>query len=394
MPILFLIVFIDLLGFGLVIPLLPFYGLHFGASTTAVTWLMGVYSFAQLFSSPLLGRLSDRIGRKPILLLGLACSAISYFWLAFADQLWMLFAARFFAGTGAGTIGAVFAYVADTTTPDKRAKGMGIIGAAFGLGFTLGPALGGLVSGHNPSMTQLGIPAFVAAGLSSLAFVLTIFLLKESLPDDARHAPAGPGRLEFARRIVSHRPVLFRLIAIGFIVTAAFAALESTFALWSHDTFDWGPRQIGLMFFYVGAVLTVIQGGLIHPLTKRFGETRLLIAASILLLLGMIGVPLVTSVPPLFVINLAFAGGMALFGPSSNSLISREAASDERGGILGVSQSTQSLARVIGPLVAGPLFTEFGRNAPYWVGAAAMAIAAIMAFGLLRHQPAEAGASS
>src|SRR5665213_3003564 len=146
MPILFLIVFIDLLGFGLVIPLLPFYGLHFGAGTTAVTWLLGVYSFAQLFSSPLLGRLSDRFGRKPILLLGLACSALSYLWLGLSDQLWMLFAARFFAGAGAGTVGAVFAYVADTTTPDKRAKGMGIIGAAFGLGFTLGPALGGLVS--------------------------------------------------------------------------------------------------------------------------------------------------------------------------------------------------------------------------------------------------------
>lgn len=281
MPILFLIVFIDLLGFGLVIPLLPFYGLHFGAGTTAVTWLLGVYSFAQLFSSPLLGRLSDRFGRKPILLLGLACSALSYVGLGFSDQLWMLFAARFFAGAGAGTIGAVFAYVTDTTTPDKRAKGMGIIGAAFGLGFTLGPALGGLVSGSNPSMSQLAIPAFIAAGLSTLAFFLTLFLLKESLPDAARHAPAGPGRLEFARRIVTHRPVLRRLIVIGFIVTGAFAALESTFALWSHETFDWGPRQIGLMFFYVGVILTVIQGGLIGPLTRRFGERRLLIAASI-----------------------------------------------------------------------------------------------------------------
>jgi DHA1 family tetracycline resistance protein-like MFS transporter len=392
MPILFLIVFIDLLGFGLVIPLLPFYGLHFGAGTTVVTWLLGVYSLAQLFSSPLLGRLSDRFGRKPILLLGLACSALSYLWLGLADQLWMLFAARFFAGAGAGTVGAVFAYVTDTTTPDKRAKGMGIIGAAFGLGFTLGPALGGVVSGSAPSMSQLAIPSFIAAALSTLAFFLTLFLLKESLPDEARHA-VRPSRLEFARRIISHRPVLRRLIVIGFIVTAAFAALESTFALWSHETFDWGPRQIGLMFFYVGAILTVIQGGLISPLTRRFGETRLLIAASILLFAGMIGIPFLTSVPPLAVINIAFAGGMALFGPSSNSLISREAAIDERGGVLGVSQSTQSLARVVGPLIAGPLFTEFGRNAPYWVAAAAMAIAAVMAFGLLRHAPAEAGAA-
>ena len=201
-------------------------------------------------------------------------------------------------------------------------------------------------------------------------------------------------RLAFARRIVSHRPVLLRLIVIGFIVTAAFAALESTFALWSHEAFDWGPRQIGLMFFYVGAILTIIQGLLISPLTKRFGETRLLIVAAILLFLGMIGIPFLTSVPPLAVINIAFAGGMALFGPSSNSLISREAGVDERGGILGVSQSTQSLARVVGPLIAGPLFTEFGRNAPYWAGAAAMALAVLLAFGLLRRTPAEAEASS
>jgi MFS transporter, DHA1 family, tetracycline resistance protein len=383
MPILFLIVFIDLLGFGLVIPLLPFYGLHFGAGSTAVTWLLGVFSFAQLFSSPVLGRLSDRFGRKPILLLGLACSAVSYLWLGLSDQLWMLFAARFFAGAGAGTIGAVFAYVTDTTPPERRAKGMGLIGAAFGLGFTLGPALGGLVSGSQPSMTQLGIPSFIAAGFSAIAFVLTLTVLKESLPPESRHA-ARPGRMEFARRIATDRPVLRRLILIAFITTSAFAALESTFALWSHETFDWGPRQIGLMFFYVGAVLTVIQGGLMGTLTRRFGETRLLTASAALLFLGMAAIPFIVSVPPLMVVNLALAGGMALFGPSSNSLISREATIEERGGILGFSQSTQSLARVIGPLVAGPLFTTFGRNAPYWAAAAAMAVVVVLAYALLK----------
>jgi MFS transporter, DHA1 family, tetracycline resistance protein len=392
MPILFLIVFIDLLGFGLVIPLLPFYGLHFGASTTAVIWLLGVFSLAQLISSPLLGRLSDRLGRKPILLLGLGCSVISYLWMGFADQLWMLFAARFFAGAGAGTIGAVFAYVTDTTTPERRARGMGIIGAAFGLGFTLGPALSLVISSH-PTARELAIPLFIAAGLSALAFVLAVIFLKESLPAESRHAPAGPGRIEFARRIVSHRPVLLRLIAIGFIVTGAFAALESTFTLWAREKLDWGPHEVAIMFIFVGALLSVIQGGLMGRLTKLFGETRLLIAASVLLFGGMLGVPFVWGLPALIPVNIMLAGGMALFGPSSNSLISREAGIAERGGVLGVSQSTQSLARVIGPLVAGPLFAEFGRNAPFWVAAAAMAIAAVMAFGLLRRTPAEAEAS-
>lgn len=392
MPILFLIVFIDLLGFGLVIPLLPFYGLHFGAGTTEVTWLLGVYSLAQLFSSPLLGRLSDKFGRKPILLLGLACSALSFLWLAMADELWMLFAARFFAGAGAGTVGAVFAYVTDTTTPDKRAKYMGLIGAAFGLGFTLGPALGGLATGSQPSMSQLGIPAYIACGFSTLAFVLTAFLLKESLPAESRNAPR-PRRMEFARRIVFARPVLRRLILLGFITTGAFAALETTFAIWAREALDWGPREVGLMFFYVGSILVVIQGGLIGPITRLFGETRLLIASAVMLFIGMAAIPFVHSLIPLLIVDIALAGGMALFGPMSNSLISREAAIDERGGVLGVSQSTQSLARVVGPLIAGPLFTEYGRNAPYWAAAAAMAIAALMSFALLRRAPAEAPAS-
>jgi DHA1 family tetracycline resistance protein-like MFS transporter len=232
-------------------------------------------------------------------------------------------------------------------------------------------------------MTQLGIPSFIAAGFSAIAFVLTLTVLKESLPPESRHA-ARPGRMEFARRIATDRPVLRRLILIAFITTSAFAALESTFALWSHETFDWGPRQIGLMFFYVGAVLTVIQGGLMGTLTRRFGETRLLTASAALLFLGMAAIPFIVSVPPLMVVNLALAGGMALFGPSSNSLISREATIEERGGILGFSQSTQSLARVIGPLVAGPLFTTFGRNAPYWAAAAAMAVVVVLAYALLK----------
>jgi len=393
MAVLFLIIFIDLLGFGLVIPLLPFYGLHFGAGTTAVVWLLGVFSLAQLVSAPILGRLSDRFGRKPILLLGLACSVVSYLWMGMAGSLWMLFAARFFAGAGAGTIGAVFAYVTDTTTPETRARGMGIIGAAFGLGFTLGPALS-LVISNEPSTSELAIPLFIAAGLSAVAFALALVFLKESLPPEARRAPAQPGRIEFARRIATGRPTLMRLIVIGFIMTAAFASLESTFTLWARETLRWGPHDVALMFIFVGLVLSGIQGGLIGRLTKLFGEMRLLAASAVLLLLGLLGIPFVHNLPPLVFINIALASGMALFGPSSNSLISREAAIDERGGVLGVSQSAQSLARVVGPLVAGPLYAAFGRNAPYWAAAAAMALAAWLAFGLLRRGLAAAGASS
>jgi MFS family permease len=389
MPILLLIVFIDLLGFGLVIPLLPFFGLHFGATTDEVTWLLGAYSLAQLISAPLLGRLSDRFGRRPVLLVGLACSVASYVWMGFSTELWMLFAARFLAGAGGGTIGTVFAYVTDVTTEDRRARGMGMVGAALGLGFTFGPALGGLLSSSSPENIKLLVPCMVAAGLSALALVLTAIMLRESLPAEARARRQRTRRLQFARQVL-HRPVLLRLILIAFITTTSFAILETIFALWAKSLFDWGPRQVGFFFLYVGLMLIFIQGGAIHPLAKRFGEARILMFAVSLLALGLLGMGLVGSVAELLVAAAALSIGMALFSPSSNSLISREATAGERGGVLGVSQSTQSLARVVGPLVSGPLFVAFGRSAPYFAGAAAMAVVVVLAVALLRVAPAEA----
>jgi MFS transporter, DHA1 family, tetracycline resistance protein len=252
MTVLFLIVFIDLVGFGVVIPLLPFYGLHFGASPAEVTWMMACYSLAQLVSSPLLGRLSDKVGRRPVLLVSLAASVASYLWLGLADALWMLFAARLLSGAGAGNIAAAQAYIADVTTPEKRAKGMGMIGAAFGLGFTIGPALGGLVAGSNPD--AVARPAFLAAGLSSVAFLITLARLKESLPAESRRAQDRPGRFALAKSAFG-RPVLGQLILLFFVSMCAFAGMEATFALWANKSFGWGPLQVGWLFFYIGLVL-------------------------------------------------------------------------------------------------------------------------------------------
>src|SRR5712692_10268285 len=179
MSVLFAIVLTDLIGFGIVIPLLPFYGEHFGASPLVVTLLMSAYSLLQLFGAPLWGRLSDRHGRRPILLVSLAGSVAGYLWLGFADALWMLFAARALQGACAGNIAAAQAYVADMTTPENRAKGMGMIGAAFGIGFIIGPALGGALAGSNPTSPDVSGPSFFAAALSALAFCATFVLLKE-----------------------------------------------------------------------------------------------------------------------------------------------------------------------------------------------------------------------
>ncbi len=194
MPTLFLIVFVDLVGFGLVIPLLPFYAVRFAASPQQVTLLVATYSLLQLVTAPFLGRLSDRIGRRPVLGFSMAVSAVAYLWLGHADALWMLFAARALAGACAGNIAAAQAYIADVTTPENRAKGMGLIGAAFGLGFIIGPALGGFLAGDDPATANLAAPAWVAAALSLIALCGVFFVLPESLPAGRRGRVRPNGR--------------------------------------------------------------------------------------------------------------------------------------------------------------------------------------------------------
>jgi DHA1 family tetracycline resistance protein-like MFS transporter len=392
MAILFLIVFIDLVGFGVIIPLLPFYGVHFGASAAEVTWMMACYSLAQFFFSPILGRVSDHVGRRPVLLVSLVASVVSYLWLGFADALWMLFAARLLGGAGAGNIAAAQAYITDVTPPESRAKAMGMIGAAFGLGFTIGPALGGLVAGSDPGAGGLSRPAFLAAGLSAIAFVIALARLRESRPPQARGDAARPSRVKVARDLFG-RPVLRQLIVLFFIGTSAFAAMETTYALWTNSAFGWGPKQVGLVFLYVGLVLVVVQGALIGRLSRRFGEARLVAAGSTLIALGLIGLPFALSLPRLMIVNTLLPLGMGLLNPSLTSLISKEAGADERGGVLGVSQSASSLARILGPAIAGPLFSAYGRDAPYYVAAAVMACVVGMALRLPRAEPSRGAAT-
>ena len=390
MAILFFIVFIDLLGFGIIIPQLPFYGVHFGASPTAVTLLMSCYSLAQFFMSPVLGRLSDRIGRRPVLLVSMICSCLAYLWLGFASALWMLFAARLLAGAGAGNISAAQAYITDVTSSEARAKGMGMIGVAFGLGFTIGPWLGGVVAGSNPTPQDLQRPAFLAAGLSALAFLLVIALLKESLPQIGAPA-ARANRWELARASMG-RPTLRLLILLFFAITAAFAGMETTFALWTKDAFGWGPAQVGWLFFFVGCVLIVVQGVLIGPLSRWLGEARLVLIGSAAIALGLGTITFASGLAILLLASACLAVGMGLLNPSINSLISRQAGIDERGGIMGVAQSGASLARVVGPAVAGPLFELLGRNAPYYAGAMVMLGVLGFALRLPRERAAPQGA--
>jgi DHA1 family tetracycline resistance protein-like MFS transporter len=384
MPTLFLIVFVDLVGFGLVIPLLPFYAVRLSASPQQVTFLLAIYSLMQLFTAPLWGRLSDRLGRRPVLMVSMVASVFAYFCIGSAGALWMLFAARALAGACAGNIAAAQAYIADVTKPEDRAKGMGLIGAAFGLGFIIGPALGGLLAGSDPATADVETPAWVAAALSFIALCGVFLLLPESLPADLRRVRGGSRSRIGVICGVLRRPVISRLILIFFLVIVAFAGMESTFALWAMAQFGWGPGQVGYVFAYVGVLSAILQGGLIGSLTRRFSEERLLASGLFLIGAGLLVIAAARNVPVFAVSVSALALGMGLTQPSLNSLISRRARREEQGEVMGVSQSVGSLSRVLGPIAAGFFFAEFGRNAAFLWGAVLGGIALLLALKLVR----------
>jgi len=304
--------------------------------------------------------------------------------------LWMVFAARAFAGICAGNIAAAQAYIADVTPPEKRARGMGMIGAAFGLGFIIGPVIGGLVAGNDLKTADLATPGFIAAGLSATALLGVLFLLRESLSTSSRGRETR-GRLA-ALTAALRQPMLGRLLAVFFLVILAFSGMETTFAWWAIDQFGWGPRPIGFVFFYVGLLSAAMQGGLIGPLTKRFGEERLMLGGLVLIGLGLLVLPFAREIPLLIVALTLLALGMGAMQPSLNSLISRRAAPERQGEVMGVAQSVGALSRVLGPIVAGALFSGLGRNSPFLWGALLVALALLTGWRLLNHlAPAEPG---
>ncbi|MDP6774538.1 MAG: MFS transporter [Rhodospirillales bacterium] len=389
MPILFLIVLIDLIGFGVIIPLLPFYAEYFRATPDVVTLVMATYSLAQLFSAPLWGSLSDRIGRRPVLLFSLGGATLSYVGLGFADELWILFAARAFGGAMAGNIAAAFAYVADVTTPENRAKGMGLVGAAFGLGFIAGPAIGGVLAGPDAANADFQSPAFAAAGLSFAAFAMAIFLLKESLAPELRRRTASGPRTRYWPFMIEtlRRPHLGLLIGVSFLATLVFAGKDATFAKRSEPQFGWGPEQNYYLIAFVGILIAAVQGGLIGPLVRRFGEERLILQGTVALALGLVIIPLSESLAPLVAAMVIAAYGFSVTTPSLNSLISLRVGATEQGGVLGVARAATTLSRVVGPVCAGVLFAVFGKEWPFFAGAAVMVGVLFLGLRILKTKP-------
>jgi len=386
----FLTVFIDLLGFGMVIPFLPGVARHLGASDLVASLTGSVYSLMQFLLVPVWGRLSDRVGRRPILLISIAATAAGMVLLGFANTLALLFAARIFTGAATANIAVAQAYIADVTPPEGRARGMGLIGLAFGLGFIFGPFFGGELA-RLPLYGRPGaLPAFAAAGLSLINLVMASVTLPESLPSErrgkVRSHRASPFDLGAFRKALA-TPDVGRALAINFLVVFWFAGMEQTFRLFTDDAFHMTDAATGGLFGFVGVVAAIVQGGLIGRLTRRFGEVRLLSAGLIIQTLGFAALGLSPRIPALsYAVLVAacmlIAAGSGLATPSVSSYVSRRAGSDVQGLTLGTLQSLSALARVLGPALGGLLYQTIAAAAPYFAGALGLALGAWLALGL------------
>jgi len=360
---LFVVSIIDILGFGILIPLVPYMGVRFNAPPEWITPIMGSYSLCQLIAAPFWGRLSDRYGRRPILMTSLAGACVSYLILGLSSGIGGLLVSRMLGGFMAGNISAAFAYASDVSAPEKRAASLGLIGAAIGIGFTLGPAIGGLLAGNNLQTANFLLPATVSACLSVLAIALVAFLLPESNTARVSAPRIGPVRL------LLERPALRYAAAAVLLVTTAQSILDSILGLWALDRFGFGPRTVGLLIFCVAVLAVLTQGGLVRVLVPRLGEVRL---ATIAIVVFVTGLLIVSDAPGvgLTVMGLALCGiGMGAFTPSNSALASKQSTGHDRGSVMGTYQSSSSLARVIGPFASGPLYAVLGSKAPFLAGA-------------------------
>ena len=377
---LFLIVFIDLLGFGIIIPIFPFVAERMGADPWLITFGgAGVYALAQVVSTPVWGRLSDAVGRRPVLMVSMVGSVVGYLWLGLAGTLSMLILARVISGLMSGNISAAFAYVADVTAPADRAKGLGMIGAAFGLGFMFGPMIGGLLGGDDPAAATFLVPALVSAGLSAVAFLGATLFLKESLPPGHRKPWREAGRgSRSPLAAVSHSPVLLGVVAAVFLISIGGTILQSIFPIWGHDVLGLSPRDVGIAFFAMGFVGVTVQGTVVGPMARRFGEKKVLYGSAFLHAVGYITMGLANDHVMLGLGAAFFAAGHASFNTTASSLLTLEAGPREKGAALGAMQSASAAGRIVGPASSGAIYTGLGAHAPFLAGAILLIPAVLM----------------
>lgn len=389
----FLIVFLDILGFSLVLPFLAEESrTTFGTSELTGTLLASIYSLMQFLFVPVWGRISDRVGRRPVLLWSVAATSLGMAGLGFgllhAQSILWLFVARAASGIATANLGTASAYIADVTKPEERSKGMGLIGMAFGLGFILGPGIGGALSGISIGGRTGAVPCFVAASLSVVNLAWTYMGLRESLPPEKRartRRSLSPLNLAAARDAFA-RPGIAIAILVNFSITLSFTVLDQTFRFFNKDLFAMTPLDTGIVLAFIGIVAAGVQGGLIRPLSKRFSEASLIRTGTAIQALAFAAIAASPSYgrPMLYAAGALLALGNGMTQPSVGAFVSKRADPRAQGETLGTNQSASSLARMFGPSLGGWLYGSFGPRSPYVIGAIGMALAMLVAFGLDR----------
>jgi multidrug resistance protein len=368
----FLTVFIDLLGFGLLIPILPAFGLKvLNIDEASIGIVISAYSFIQFIFNPIFGRISDKRGRKPVIIFCLFLNAIGYLLFSITNSFILLLLSRIVAGIGGSSISVAQAYIADVTTPENRSKGMGIIGSAFGLGFVFGPLLGGILSEFG-----YAVVGYVSAGFSFLAFVLTSFLLPESLKIKNESEEVSPVSKKTWKlidiqsfKIVFKKPDLALLISLFFVLTFSFANIYGTFALLGIQVYHFTDKQNGFMFGIIGLTSAIVQGTLIGQVNKFLTKKKIFIISSFLISLNLALIPYAGNFLGLAFVGFFLSIGTGLFQPTILSLISEVTSEKEQGVTLGINQSMSAFARMLGPLWGGFAFEYLGYQFPFLTGA-------------------------
>ncbi|MGE7781599.1 MFS transporter [Peribacillus sp. NPDC097264] len=350
LPVLFLVMFLVMVGFGIIIPVMPFLAEKVGGSPTELGLLMAVYSFMQLIFAPMWGRVSDRIGRKPVMMIGIAGLAVSFFIMASADSLLVLFIARIIGGAlSSANMPTAMAYVADITTPEERGKGMGIIGAATGLGFIFGPAIGGIFS-----ETSLNMPFYIAGISSIITLILVMILLKESLTEEKR-SHRTEEKVSMWKSFKGPMSVLFIL---QLIITLSMAGLETTFAYFAAQKADISLVQLGYIFMIMGFGSAIVQGGLIGPMTKKFGEGNVIRIGIVVSAIGFVLILFSTNFWTSAIFLTIFGLGNGVIRPAISALVTKSSTSGH-GGVTGLLSSFDSFGRIAGPPIGGWLFSIY-----------------------------------
>lgn len=369
-----LTIFIDFTGFGLVIPLLPFWAEHLGANPVGVGLILATYALAQFIFTPILGVLSDRYGRKRVIFVSLCIEVVSFALTALAGSLPMLLIARVVGGIGASNIGSAQAVVSDVTPSEKRAAGMGMIGAAIGMGFVVGPAIGGILSPHGEVT-----PFWVAMGMALINALLVLLLLPETRKkQEGDVAPRERFGVLFAGwgKVIHHKAII-SLVLVNLFYTLAFTGMEAVFPLLTQKNFGWTATQNGYVFTYVGVLIVLMQGGLVRQLVKRWGERYLMLSGLVLLGFGLIMLVWGTNLALLLIAVGILSIGDGAVTPTSSAILSLIAPLDEQGEILGFSQGLGGLGRAIGPIIAGSLFS-LGPGIPFLAGGVFTALAILV----------------